>query len=151
MRVAARSHQPKLFVSHKPATLRYQTMRSAAASMGYLRQSNLAALALRMLRALGGVRKLSFRNLKQPNIELSCAAESPARSEPQQRHPFEPEDNLRRQLQRFVMHHWHDCGPSRRNAFPAIGCRCLRQDSYLLTAGSWFVTSKRFNTLDVII
>jgi len=38
------------------------------------------------------------------NIELSCAAESPARSEPQQRHLYEPEDNLRRQLQRFVMY-----------------------------------------------
>jgi hypothetical protein len=40
--------------------------------------------------------------LEQPNIELSCAAESPARSEPQRRHTFEQEDNFRRQLQRFV-------------------------------------------------
>jgi hypothetical protein len=37
------------------------------------------------------------------NIELSCAAASPARSEPQQRHSYEKEDHLRRQLQRFVM------------------------------------------------
>src|SRR5271157_1145157 len=37
-----------------------------------------------------------------PNIELSCAAESPTRSEPLQRHAFEKEDHLRRQLQRFV-------------------------------------------------
>jgi hypothetical protein len=36
------------------------------------------------------------------NIELSCAAESPTRSEPQQRHPCEKEGHLRRQLQRFV-------------------------------------------------
>ena len=36
------------------------------------------------------------------NIELSCAAESPARSEPQRRHSYEKEDHLRRQLQRFV-------------------------------------------------
>ena len=36
------------------------------------------------------------------NIELSCAAESPTRSEPQQRHPYEKEDYLRRQLQRLV-------------------------------------------------
>src|SRR5271157_345743 len=42
-------------------------------------------------------------HLKEPNIELSCAAASPARSEPQQRHSGEPEDHLRRQLQRFVM------------------------------------------------
>jgi hypothetical protein len=38
-----------------------------------------------------------------PNMELSCAAESPARSEPQRRHPCEKEDHLRRQLKRFVM------------------------------------------------
>ena len=37
------------------------------------------------------------------NIELSCAAESPTRSEPEQRHPYEREYHLRRQLQRFVM------------------------------------------------
>jgi hypothetical protein len=43
-----------------------------------------------------------YRKLGQPNIELSCAAESPARSEPQQRHSYEKEDHLRRQLQRFV-------------------------------------------------
>ena len=41
----------------------------------------------------------------ESNIELSCAAESPTRSEPQQRHAFEPEEHLRRQLQRFVMVH----------------------------------------------
>jgi hypothetical protein len=39
---------------------------------------------------------------RRPNIELSCAAESPARSEPQQRYHLESEDYLRRQLQRFV-------------------------------------------------
>src|SRR5271157_2444188 len=42
--------------------------------------------------------------LKQPNIELSCAAESPARSEPQRRHLDESKGHLRRQLQRLVMH-----------------------------------------------
>ena len=36
-------------------------------------------------------------------MELSCAADSPARSEQQQRHSCEPEEHLRRQLQRFVM------------------------------------------------
>jgi hypothetical protein len=41
-------------------------------------------------------------NLEKHNIELSCAAESPTRSEPQQRHLYESEDHLRRQLQRFV-------------------------------------------------
>ena len=37
------------------------------------------------------------------NIELSCAAESPARSQPRQPASVEPELNLRRQLQRLVM------------------------------------------------
>jgi hypothetical protein len=41
--------------------------------------------------------------LEPPKIELSCAAESSARSEPQQRHPYKKEDHLRRQLQRFVI------------------------------------------------
>ena len=39
---------------------------------------------------------------RRHNIELSCAAESQARSEPQQRHSLETADHLRRQLQRFV-------------------------------------------------
>src|SRR5271157_2260902 len=42
------------------------------------------------------------QTLGLPNIELSCAAASPARSEPQRRHSYEKEDHLRRQLQRFV-------------------------------------------------
>ena len=43
--------------------------------------------------------------LMRYNIELSCAAESSARSEPQQRHSYEREGHFRRQLQRFVSHH----------------------------------------------
>jgi len=46
---------------------------------------------------------LSSTILQKSNIELSCAADSPARSEPKRRHLYEPEDRLRRQLQRFVM------------------------------------------------
>jgi hypothetical protein len=48
-------------------------------------------------------RVLWNRILRRPNAEFSCAAESPARSEPRRRHPYESEDRSRRQLQRDVM------------------------------------------------
>jgi hypothetical protein len=44
-----------------------------------------------------------------PGIELSCAAESPTRSQPLLRDTFEPEYRLGRQLQRVVMCPIYQC------------------------------------------
>ena len=50
-------------------------------------------------------KETQIRSIGGDNIELSCAADLPARSEPLQSASLRTTGPPRRQLQRFVMHH----------------------------------------------
>ena len=81
--------------------------------------------------------------LNRHNIELSCAAESPARSEPQQRHPYEKEDHLWRQLQRFVRFLYSLSTFARASATLRIDFLCVATATLSASVGLYFKTSCR--------
>ena len=72
----------------------------------------------RVLGFTESARKRRSEILGRSNAEFSCAAESPARSEPQQRHLYEREDHLRRQLQRDVIRPRIEVRPGARSINP---------------------------------